>query len=102
MHACLGQFKYQAGASPLVRSKSPPTPMSPTTALAEAQEFIESAEETDLSADPGGRTALHLAIVHRHRKVVDILLQHKGEYNNMDELVHKYLQYTSVAMQSLV
>jgi ankyrin repeat protein len=37
------------------------------------------AEENDLSNDPGGRTALHLAIVHKHTKVIDVLLQHKGE-----------------------
>ena len=56
--------------------------MSPRTALAEAQEFIDVAEEIDLSNDPGGRTALHLAIVHKHTKVIDVLLQHKGEYGD--------------------
>ena len=54
-------------------------PMSPRTALAEAQEFIDVAEEIDLNSDPGGRTALHFAIVHKHTKVIDVLLQHKSE-----------------------
>ena len=78
----VGQFKFQVSASPLIRSNSlntPSTPLSPRTAWAQACEFVDSAEEIDLTSDPGGRTALHLAIVHSHRKVVDILLQHKGE-----------------------
>ena len=79
IHVLVGQFKFQVTSSPLVRSNSLTTPTSPRTALAEAQEFIEPAEEVDLS-DPGGRTALHLAIVHRHPKVVDILIQHKGKW----------------------
>ena len=83
-HCCfsLGHFKFQSTSSPLMRSKSPATPTTPKTprtALAEAQEFIDEAEEVDLTSDPGGRTALHLAIVHCHSKVVDILLQHKGD-----------------------
>ena len=77
----LGHFKFQSPSSPLVRANSLTafsTPFSPRTALAVACEFIEPAEEVDLTSDPGGRTALHLAIVHCHPKVVDILLQHKG------------------------
>lgn len=45
----------------------------------EVVEFIEPPEEFDMNVDPGSRTALHLAIVHAHPKVVDVLLNHKGE-----------------------
>ena len=84
-----GHFRYPpSAASSLARRSDSPaaTPMSPRTALAEAQEFIDVAEEIDLSNDPGGRTALHLAIVHKHTKVIDILLNHKGEKTVMANL----------------
>ena len=42
-------------------------------------EFLEEPEVFDVSEDPGKRTALHLAIAHKHPTVVDILLQlHNG------------------------
>ena len=86
VHVHVGHFRYPpSAASSLTRTAESPvaTPLSPRTALAEAQEFIDVAEEIDLSSDPGGRTSLHLAIVHKHTKVIDVLLQHKGEYNIM-------------------
>ena len=92
IHVLVGQFKFQVTSSPLVRSNSLTTPTSPRTALAEAQEFIEPAEEIDLS-DPGGRTALHLAIVHRHPKVVDILIQHKGKWEKVKCIPHDRFAY---------
>ena len=89
-HVHVGHFRYppSAASSSLSRRTESPaaTPLSPRTALAEAQEFIDVAEEIDLSVDPGGRTALHLAIVHKHTKVIDTLLQHKGEYG-----LHMYM-----------
>lgn len=42
------------------------------------KEFIEPAQEFDLTFDPGQRTALHLAIAHTHPEVVGVLLKHKG------------------------
>lgn len=45
----------------------------------EVVEFVEPPQQFDISMDPGGRTALHLAIAHSHPRVVDILLNHKGE-----------------------
>lgn len=42
------------------------------------REFIAVCEEFDPEQDPGKRTALHLGIVHRHQKVVEVLLEHKG------------------------
>ena len=42
-------------------------------------EFLEEPEVFDVSEDPGMRTALHLAIAHKHPTVVDVLLQlHNG------------------------
>ncbi len=41
-------------------------------------EFIEPPQEFDVTSDPGGRTALHLAIAYSHPEVVSVLLSHKG------------------------
>ena len=42
------------------------------------REFIAPREEFDIEHDPGKRSALHLAIAHRHSRVVDVLLAYKG------------------------
>lgn len=55
----------------------PPSPTSPLGS--EAKEFIEPCVEFDATADFGGRTALHLAIAHRHTRVTEILLSHSGQ-----------------------
>ena len=55
----------------------PPSPTSPLGS--EAKEFIEPCVEFDATSDLGGRTALHLAIAHRHSLVVNILLSHTGQ-----------------------
>ena len=44
------------------------------------REFIASREEFDIDHDPGKRSALHLAIAHHHSRVVDVLLEYKGEW----------------------
>lgn len=56
---------------------SPPPPP-PTPNPSEVKEFIALPEQFDISVDPGERTALHLAIVHCHPKVVGVLLDYKG------------------------
>lgn len=44
------------------------------------REFIAAREEFDVDHNPGKRSALHLAIAHRHSRVVDVLLEYKGEW----------------------
>ena len=55
----------------------PPSPTSPLGS--EAREFIEPCVEFDATCDLGGRTALHLAIAHKHVHVVDVLMSHTGQ-----------------------
>lgn len=68
-------FSCCPGRSPPVNNPSPDVGMGMGS---EVVEFIEPAQEFDISVDPGSRTALHLAVVHSHPQVVDILLNHKG------------------------
>ena len=68
-----GTHQRSASTGGCVSPESPP--ISPTL----LKEFIDPPEEFDVMDDPGGRTALHLAIVHQHPKVVDVLLEHRGK-----------------------
>lgn len=59
----------------------PDLPLSPTPpppSPSEVKEFLAPPEKFDFSQDPGGRTALHLAIIHSHPSVVGVLLDYKG------------------------
>lgn len=60
---------------PPARQAPPPAP--PTDP---GTEFIEEREPFDSNIDPGQRTALHLAIAHKHHEVVKVMLQYKGKY----------------------
>ena len=58
-------------------ARQAPLPAPPTDP---GSEFIEKPEPFDVNMDPGQRTALHLAIAHKHHEVVKVMLQYKGEY----------------------
>ena len=65
---------------PLSPTPPPPSPAT-TPSPSEVKEFLAPPEKFDVSLDPGGRTALHLAIVHSHPNVVSVLLDYKGMHS---------------------
>ena len=75
-HLSLQPATHQRSASTdgCVSTESPP--ISPPI----LPEFISPPEKFNVMVDPGGRTALHLAIVHQHPKVVDVLLDNRGKF----------------------
>ena len=71
-------FTHCAGKGMTQPAPLSPPPPPPTPNPSEVKEFIALPEQFDISVDPGERTALHLAIVHCHPKVVGVLLDYKG------------------------
>lgn len=47
------------------------------------KEFISSPYVYDIITDPGQRTALHLAVIHKHSKVIEVILKYRGIYNHL-------------------